>query len=173
MPQLLCATSVLCKKHPANKHVTLQSSFLNLGAVLVACMASSQWVTKFCFASSSLFRQTFGVLLSNYGVSVLPGEVSEEHLWIIFYCSCFSLVAHRDRNWQNAVLSQSESLTVLICGEKDPWCTYLWRLAGFTPLSGISYCSCFPALLQVAWAPPAMIINNSTALPFLYCELKQ
>lgn len=98
--QLLCATSVLCKKHPANKHVTLQSSFLNLGAVLVACVASSQWVTKFCFASSSLFRQTFGVLLSNYGVSVLPGEVSEEHLWIIFYCSCFSLVAHRDRNWQ-------------------------------------------------------------------------
>lgn len=80
MPLLLCATSVSCKKHPTNKHGTLKSSFLNLGAVLVAYMASSQWVTKLCFASSSLFKQTFGVLLSDCGVSILPGDVSEGHL---------------------------------------------------------------------------------------------
>lgn len=121
LPQLLCATIVSCKKHPTKKHGTLQGSFLNLDAALVACMASSQWVTKLCFASSLLFRKTFGVLLSICGVSILPSEVFEEHLWTIFYCSSFPLVACRDRNWQlcrmQFCLAQSESLTVLICAK--------------------------------------------------------
>lgn len=124
MPQPLCVTSVSCKKHPTKKHGTLQSSFLNLGAVLVDCMASSQLGTKLCFASSSLFRRSFGVLLSGCDVSILPGEVSEEHLWTIFYCSCFPLVACRGKNWQlckmQFCLAKSESLTVLSCGKKDP-----------------------------------------------------
>lgn len=80
LPQLLCTTSVSCKEHPTNMHGTPSELIFESRCYPRAYMAFSQWVTRLCFASSSLFRQIFGALLSNWGVSILSDEVSDEHL---------------------------------------------------------------------------------------------